>query len=565
MAIVLGSLVFSLNRSTRRSLWSRFQKKHQSSWSGWEWIGMLCLFRIGLTLLVVRGGRGALSPITGFDAVWYRMATPQMWLQHGAIDFFNPSGRDFSPGLVESFFLIGLAFENEIAAKAMHALLAILGVGACWVLGNALGGRKVALLAALLYLLVPEFLVFARFGYVDSAGAGFLVLAVFGGLNFLKTQKPGWLWVTGLLCGGLAAFRYQGLLFALSLIVLLGGWLIVQRISFKQWSKIALIIAVATSITGSGWYLRNWVDLGNPVYPFAQSIFQGQYFAWEQEDIDLMFKSVEHYGYPPSVKNFFLSPIRFYFDPEKLDGTSGRNQGIIPILGWIAMIFGFFWRKTRFIAIIFGLCWLSWFIGSQISRYSLPFMGLAAVLGAVLVGKIQQQKVRYGAAFLLVLLMLSVNKQTLKPQPYPILLPETRLEHLRKNIRFFPLVEYLQQHAAPESCLYTIDAHAWFYYPNHCLFQEQMGSQYRIFTIRPTGFRLLPPDQLSAILCELNIRYLAINAIPYGGKLPEPLPAQAITNLHDPEYEGLFELLKHHNRAVLYQFLGQADCPTLNK
>ncbi|MBF0286584.1 MAG: glycosyltransferase family 39 protein, partial [SAR324 cluster bacterium] len=389
ITIVLCSIILSLNRSTLTSFWSRFQKKKSSSWNAWEWAGMLCLFRIGLTLLVVRGGNGALSPVTGFDAIWYRMSTPQMWLQQGAIGFFNPNGGDFSPGLVESFFLIGLAFDNDIAAKTMHALLAVLSVGACWVLGNALGGRKIGLLAALLYFSVPEFLHLARSGYVDAAGSGFLVLAVLGGVNFLKTQKYEWIWISGLLCGGLAAFRYQGLLLALIIACVLGSWLIFQRIPFKQLLKIALIIFVTTSATGSGWYIRNWVDLGNPVYPFAQSVFHGHYFAWDEEDSQQIQQSVGSFGYPPNITNFFLSPIRFYGDSRKFDASPESTHGVVPILGWIAMVFSFFQKKTRFIAIIFGLCWASWFIGSQISRYSLPFMGLAAVLGAFFVGQIQ--------------------------------------------------------------------------------------------------------------------------------------------------------------------------------
>ncbi|MBF0278054.1 MAG: glycosyltransferase family 39 protein [SAR324 cluster bacterium] len=562
--IVTGSLLLVFIRKNPIRTMFCFQKRNPAFWTLWEWLGILCLFRIGMTLLIARGGSGALSPVTGFDAVWYRMSTPQMWLQQGAIGFFNPNGGDFSPGLVESFFMIGLAFQNEIAAKAMHALLAVLSVGACWVLGNVLGGRKVALLAALLYCLLPEFLNLARYGYVDAAGAGFLVLAVCSAMKFLETQKPGWIWITGLLCGGLAAFRYQGLLLSIVITAVLGLFLLCRKASFRNWLKIALIVVFTTTLTGSGWYIRNWVDLGNPVYPFAQSVFHGQYFAWDEEDSQQIQKSVESFGYPLSVKNFFLSPIRFYQDSKKLDATPESTHGVVPVLGWTAMIFGFFWRKTRFIAGIFGLCWLSWFAGSQISRYSLPFMGLAAVLGANLIGQIQRFHWRYGAAVLILLLMLSVNKRSLEAQPYPILLPEERLAHLRKNIRFFPLVEYLQQHAEPDSCLYTINAPAWFYYPNQCLRQQRMGGRYRIFTPRQTGFQLLPPDQLSSILCELNIEYLAINAIPFGNKLPAPLTPEAITNLHDPEYEGMFELLKHHNRAVLYRFSSLSSCSAAN-
>lgn len=558
IGIVVLGIGLSLNKSTLSSLRERLCQKNFTPWSGWEWLGMLCFIRIGLTLVVVRGGNGAFSPVTGFDATWYRVFTPKMWLEQGAIGFFYPTGRDFSPGLVESFFLVGLAFQSEIAAKAMHALLAMLGAGACWVLGNELANRKVALLAALLYLLVPEFLHFSRFGYVDAAGAGFLVHAVLGVLVFFRTQKLAWLGIVGLLCGGLAAFRYQGLLFALIVAVVLGGCLLWQRYSFQQWAKAALLVALLTFLTGGGWYVRNWVDLGNPVYPFAHSVFQGHYFAWEEKDRDILLQSAASFGYPPNLTNFLLSPLRFYLASKKLDHNPDTTHGIIPILGWLAMCFGLFWKNTRFVAVVFGLCWIAWFTSSQISRYSLPFMALGAVLGAILVAKIQPQKWRYGVAILLVLLMLSVNKKTLKAQPYPILLPAERLEHLRKRIRYFPLIEYLQKHVDPDSCLYTITAWAWFHFPNHCLYSQDMGHRYRFFAKYP--LRLFPKNQLLPLLCELQIDYLLINDIPPGSPLPPPWPPEQNTNLYDPEYAGLFELLAQHNQAVLYHFARRQHC-----
>ncbi len=565
IGLILGCIFLSSNRSTLSSLKQRFLATQQAPWGWVEWFAILCLFRIALTLLIIRGGSGALTPITGFDALWYRMSTPKMWLYYHSIDFFNPNGRDFAPGLMESFFLIGLSFHNEIAAKAMHALFGIMGAGACWVLGHELGGRKIALLSTLLYFLIPAFLSVARSAYVDAAGTCFLILAVWAALRFFKDQNATWILIIGILSGGLAGFRYQGLLYACIINCVFALWLFKQGISFYRWGKYAFTIFGIATIVGGGWYIRNWVELGNPVYPFAHSLFGGQYFAWDEADIQEMIESVRVFGYPKDLWNFILSPFRFYMDVKKLDLTPQNSFGIVPILGWIAMLFGFFWKRIRFAAIIFLLCWAAWFFGAQIGRYSLPFMGLASVLGAIMVGKLGYTRIRYGMAALLLLVMLSIQKRTLHPQPYPPLLPEEKQEHLHKHIRYFPLVEYLQQHASETSCLYTIAAPAWFYYPNQCLYQSGMGNPYRIFQQSQTGYSFLPPQKLIPILCELKIEYLAINAIPFGGRMPPPLLPEKITNLHDPVYDGLFELLIQHNRAVLYRFQPDQHCSSVIK
>lgn len=79
-----------------------------------------------LGLLVIQAAVnlvGALGPELGFDALWYHLTIPKIYLQHGNI-FFIPGNLFYysaMPKLVEMFYLLALSFSKYgILAKTIH-------------------------------------------------------------------------------------------------------------------------------------------------------------------------------------------------------------------------------------------------------------------------------------------------------------------------------------------------------------------------------------------------------------------------------------------------------------
>jgi hypothetical protein len=98
-------------------------------------------------------------------------------------------------------------------------------------------------------------------------------LAVWWGAALLKLTKKArklgdWIWL-GIYLGMMAGTKYSGVLFA-------GGLLLVFR---KDWWKSGwrknLYWIIPAVVIGGFWYVRNWLLVGNPVYPETTLLWQG--------------------------------------------------------------------------------------------------------------------------------------------------------------------------------------------------------------------------------------------------------------------------------------------------
>jgi hypothetical protein len=92
----------------------------------WKTITLLFLI-IALT--------GALAPESGYDALWYHLQFPRVWLTHGTILDFPTEFHSLYPMTWELLYGVGLALGGPIAAKLLHfctlPLLALPSVSIC--------------------------------------------------------------------------------------------------------------------------------------------------------------------------------------------------------------------------------------------------------------------------------------------------------------------------------------------------------------------------------------------------------------------------------------------------
>src|SRR5439155_17534228 len=140
------------------------------------------------------------------------------------------------------------------------------------------------LLAAVLAVSVPSFVSYAFLATQETT------LIMFGALGFLallkatKAKHPSYAIVSGILLGGAALTSYQGLYFILPVVVLyaiavLRRWNLRLR-AFRQVEPLMLLlILVVAALAGSAPYVRNWVLLGDPLYPFYRGLFSSPYLS----------------------------------------------------------------------------------------------------------------------------------------------------------------------------------------------------------------------------------------------------------------------------------------------
>ena len=116
--IILYSSKFYFNSLKIFSKVSRNQLKNSILHKVKDAWGILSI----LTTLVVINFIGVLGPEYAFDATWYHLTIPKLYLSHHSI-FYIPGGLLYysaMPKLTEMLYLVGLSLGNEIIAKFIH-------------------------------------------------------------------------------------------------------------------------------------------------------------------------------------------------------------------------------------------------------------------------------------------------------------------------------------------------------------------------------------------------------------------------------------------------------------
>ncbi|KKU82396.1 MAG: hypothetical protein UY11_C0049G0005 [Candidatus Amesbacteria bacterium GW2011_GWC2_47_8] len=192
---------------------------------------------------------GAMGPERGFDALWYHLPIPKIWLEAHKI-FFIGGNLYYSamPKLVDMLYVWG-----ETPAKLMHLVFGLLSTAVTYKLARKWLEQKWALLAAVIFysnLVVGWQSITA---YIDLGRTFFEVLAF-----YLLVNKK--IYKSAIVIGLAMATKIwaMGSLGILGVLVALGmGW----RKSVK-FVILALVVAAP-------WYVFAWASTGNPIYPIG--------------------------------------------------------------------------------------------------------------------------------------------------------------------------------------------------------------------------------------------------------------------------------------------------------
>lgn len=189
------------------------------------------------------------------------------------IPLFEPLGRDepfWNPPLyhliVALVYYIFSHFSHSaanFAVKFISPAFGILSLVFSFLIIKKLINSKIAFYSTLFLAFIPIFIDYSILSYVESTVTFFAVLSVY----FLVNGR----FVLAGVSAGLAMLtKYNG---AFILPVLI--YILYKKFDRKVFLKNALIIAVLPLLVALPWFIRNWLLLGNPVWPFLNFIFGG--------------------------------------------------------------------------------------------------------------------------------------------------------------------------------------------------------------------------------------------------------------------------------------------------
>ena len=231
---------------------------------------LLLIFQVIVNLI------GALGPELAFDALWYHLTLPKLYLLHRSI-YHIPGGLLYysdMPKLGEMLYTGVLSFGNEILAKLIHYFFGILISVALYRFSRKFFNRIISLLIVVIFYsnLVVDWESITA--YIDLIRTFFEFLALWGLISWYESQKSRWLVVSGIMIG----FAITTKLLAIgSFFILLVIFIIVsvsKRNSLKEILYGCFKFAFCAFIIPLPWFAFSYIHTGNPFYPFFTKTYE---------------------------------------------------------------------------------------------------------------------------------------------------------------------------------------------------------------------------------------------------------------------------------------------------
>ncbi|MGD8239824.1 MAG: hypothetical protein PVH68_14795, partial [Armatimonadota bacterium] len=359
---------------------------------------------IGFWLLL--GLLNALAPPgwLDWDGLSHHLAVPREYIRHHEIAYVPWTSHSNFPYATQMLFTVGLMLRGAAAAKLFHFVYAPLSLAALGVLCRRFLPAGCGRFAAAAYCCIPLTGWLAGIAYVDLGVAFFTIIAVHFFLAWaVDGERRGLAWA-GLACGlGMCVKAQMGMVLGVLLcLAVLASVLRRGEGALRSVGRIAAAAGIAAALCWP-WYLKSYLWTGNPVYPFAYSVFGGRNFS--AADAAAYTRHQMRFGMPPrageagagteepasprTARNLLLVAWNVTMHPRHFD-VIDMPPSMIYGCGAIGPLFlAFvpplvFMRGKRpgvrwmlgFVAVFL----VGWFYTMQYARYLVPCLGVACTL-----------------------------------------------------------------------------------------------------------------------------------------------------------------------------------------
>lgn len=240
-------------------------------------VAIVALLAIGFALL------GALAPEKEYDALWYHLWLPRLWLEHGRpVDVLTEYVALYPLGW-ELLYGDAMTLGGVVAAKLLHFACLPLLAAVTWRLAGQIVPRVPRLLAATILLTTPTVLWEATTAYDELGLALYVTLGVYALLARERESDPckaaSWFRLAVLCLAFATTIKHLGLvvvaLVGLALVVraLAARFITRNRAASRRLFLDAVVLALGWLVLASPWYWRAWSASGNPFFPELFALF----------------------------------------------------------------------------------------------------------------------------------------------------------------------------------------------------------------------------------------------------------------------------------------------------
>lgn len=512
--------------------------------------------RLGIVVLLLIAGMTlimALEPPSGrdFDGLAEHLAQAADYVRHARVEVLWYDHHSEFPSNMQMLYSLGLLYHSTSAAKLFHWFHGILALLAAALIARRFMHRGATAWAAVVLATMPLFLLLAGVSYVDLGVAAYGLIALFALLRWQKTQRPSELLLTGLMAGCCATVKTQGL--ALWGVLMLGA-LVLTVLSWRQRNLSGPVgprtaqspaagFGTVVAATAIGlliclpWFVRSYVNTGNPVYPFAYGIFGGQHWSADralgyqrhqldfglgvlppQEQIDKLPRLKRLFIGPREPWKWLVGPFGLTFLPWEYEVFLGQLQNILmtsigPL--WLAFLAVLLVIPNKPPAVKLSLwlflpLWLWWFASMQLARYLVPSLVLLAPAAGYAIfrglrGGLIARRGTMAALGLWCAIALGICGLMTKPCLPVVFGLESREAYLSHALDVYPPSKFIADTLPRDARVATYGEVRCFYFDRDCFWGESGHSDF-INYLGMSG-----PKDLVRRYRELGITHVLIN------------------------------------------------------
>jgi hypothetical protein len=483
-----------------------------------------------------------LYPPHGFDETVYHLPFAATFAESQRLVLVPDLIFPVLPQLLELLFTALVATAGDTSSHNVQFLCLVVSSAAVYAAAERFAGRAAALLAAAVWLSNPLVHYQASTSYVDLGFALFALLAVVAWEIGLGDDRRAWWLAAGAFAGCAAATKHFGLLW----VALLAGAALCVAPRGRRWRS-AILFAAAAAVTLAPWYLRLYIETGNPVFPLLPDVFAGGGsrleraaghtldVGWRLSTDWLARRMSRSLADPWAIVGL---PWHTVFDRARYNFQSPLSPyylAIVPLVVWQARHDR---RMRRWLALIavYALLWTA-----IDPRFQLPSAALLAVGGGIALARVLERPLlrrwlerRRLVALALLLAAPGTGYAAWKVarQGAPPATPAARSRFLQQALTGYAAVELLNRECGAGYTLYGLNVENLAYYVQG-RFLGHRGGPYRQGQVAP----LLPDARaLHGALARWRVDYLL--ARPFSGERRDPPPEEAV--LAAPGAEAYF-------------------------
>lgn len=497
----------------------------------------------------------------GFDLYQYHWAVPRLYFLHHAILAFPGWAHANFPFNSEMLDSLALAFDAPIAAIFLQASFGLLAVVLIAGFLYRRSGALAAWLGVALCLCNPLVAGLLISGYTELAvtfyGAASFVLVLSWLEQKERTEQRRLFFLAGLFAGLGLGTKYTEGQIIIGVVLLLVGWGILEAFLLRRQQQPLLpvfrllllhlvVYGAAILLVVLPWLLKDWVLLGNPIYPF---VWGGP--EWDAARTQTGAVTLGHFGpRGPLWQRLLTGIVTPFWETGHTDDPPFTPLNFLLLLAWLAplgwMAERFYQRRRErrrsaslpadqdagwalpWLVVAAGgyLAWL--FSGAAVARYGTPWLTLLAVPAALILVRAFHARSRTPA-----LRRIARTTRVLVPgitvliaalaviysgifwwvdQPLPLLTGQMSLHEWQTKQLFTPdywkMLDYVQQHIPQSARLLLIGQGTGYFFEGYDYIADS-GEDW-IPYLETEG---RTPAGILALLHQDHFRYLI-----YGGR-----------------------------------------------